>query len=208
MSYCQPSTDQRTSAWVENGGIVGRGVLLDYVSYCEKHNITPKDPLSNSAIPVSALLDIAKDQGVTFQPADILFMRLGFTKAYESLTAAQQEALPKRARAQFIGVAPNAESLRWMWECEFSAVAGDSPSFEQAPGDEAEWAGEPWAEEMQGGGLMHQWLLGGWGCPIGEMFDLETLSSKCQAMGRWSFFLTSVPLKVSLPMTRWFQSRF
>lgn len=26
------------------------------------------------------------------------------------------------------------------------------------------WAGKQWEEEMQGGVLLHQWLLAGWGC--------------------------------------------
>jgi hypothetical protein len=35
--------------------------------------------------------------------------------------------------------------------------------------------------------------------PIGEMFDLEALARKCEELGRWSFFVSSVPLKVSFP---------
>lgn len=100
--------------------------------------------------------------------------------------------------------------LRWIWETGFAAVAGDAPSFERAPiaGQHTAvggvWKGETWEEEMQGGGLLHQWLLGGWGLPIGEMFDLEALSSTCQELGRWTFFVSSVPLKVSLEY--WFSS--
>ena len=45
-------------------------------------------------------------------------------------------------------------------------------------------------------GMFHQWLLAGWGMPIGEMFDLERLAEHCERVGRWSFFLSSVPLKV------------
>ena len=33
--------------------------------------------------------------------------------------------------------------------------------------------------------------------PIGEYFDLEELAACCRVNGRWSFFLSSVPLKVS-----------
>jgi len=44
--------------------------------------------------------------------------------------------------------------------------------------------------------VLHEWLLAGWGCPIGELFDLEELSVRCRELGRWSFFLSSVPLKV------------
>ena len=43
---------------------------------------------------------------------------------------------------------------------------------------------------------LHEVLLAGWGCPIGEMFDLEKLSEHCKAVGRYSFFLSSMPLKV------------
>lgn len=49
---------------------------------------------------------------------------------------------------------------------------------------------------MQGGGLLHQWLLGGWGMLIGEMFDLEALAEKCRELGRSTFFLSSLPLNV------------
>jgi len=32
--------------------------------------------------------------------------------------------------------------------------------------------------------------------PIGEMFDLERLAEECEKRGRWSFFVTSAPLRV------------
>lgn len=32
--------------------------------------------------------------------------------------------------------------------------------------------------------------------PLGELFDLERLSEECRRQGRWSFFFSSVPLKV------------
>lgn len=43
---------------------------------------------------------------------------------------------------------------------------------------------------------LHEVLLSGWGCPIGEMFDLEKLAVECRKRGRWSFFLCSEPLNV------------
>lgn len=59
------------------------------------------------------------------------------------------------------------------------------------------WKGEEWEGDMQGGGLLHQWLLGGWGVMIGEMWDLERLCEKAEELGRWTCFVSSVPLKVS-----------
>jgi hypothetical protein len=73
------------------------------------------------------------------------------------------------------------EMLRWIWE-NFSAVAGDQPAFEAWP-TQKEWH-------------MHEILLAGWGCPIGELFDLERLAGRCEEQGRWSFFLVSEPCNV------------
>lgn len=43
---------------------------------------------------------------------------------------------------------------------------------------------------------LHDWLLAMWGCPIGELWDLEKLAERCKVYKRWSFFLASVPLNV------------
>ena len=133
---------------------------------------------------------------------DILFVRAGFTAAYNAMDDKAQRAIAERASPDFLGVEASAATLKWLWESGFAAVASDAPSFERAPiaGSHTAiggiWAGEPWEEEMQTGGLLHQWLLGGWGVPIGEMFDLEALAAKCTELQRWSFFVSSVPLKV------------
>ena len=39
-------------------------------------------------------------------------------------------------------------------------------------------------------------LLAGWGCPIGELFDLEKLAAHCKKEKRYSFFITSEPTNV------------
>ena len=130
------------------------------------------------------------DQNVTFRSGDILFIRSGFTAAYNALSPAEQLALSKRPRPEFMGVEPTEENLQWLWESQFAAVAGDAPAFERSPvgqGKDVNDAPPPVT--------LHQWLLGGWGMPIGEMFDLEDLAEHCRKTGRWSFFLSSVPLK-------------
>lgn len=43
--------------------------------------------------------------------------------------------------------------------------------------------------------LLHPILLAGWGTPIGELFDLDALAELCKRNNRWSFFITSVPLR-------------
>lgn len=181
---------------------MGRGVLLDYVSFAARNNI-PLDPLASASIPLPHLQAMAREAGVEFRLGDVLFIRSGFVQAYERLDPAGQKAIPERPDTSFLGVEPSPAVLRWIWESGIAAVAGDAPSFERAPVEKQWedvgkdlWASEPWAEEMQWGGLLHQFLLGGWGVPIGEMFDLEALSEKCKALGRWTFFLSSVPLKI------------
>ncbi|EFW99287.1 hypothetical protein CMQ_5708 [Grosmannia clavigera kw1407] len=188
-------------AWVERGGIVGRGVLLDYAGFCQKHGKTIA-PFSSTAITVVELEAVARYQDLELQKGDILLVRSGCTEAYERLSATEQKALADRPAPDFIGIAPTIDTLRWMWDCGFATVAGDAPSFERAPIGGLHtriggiWAGEPWEAEMQGGGLLHQWMLAGWGVPIGELFDLEALARKCVELHRWSFFVSSVPLKV------------
>lgn len=81
--------------------------------------------------------------------------------------------------------------VRWLWAHQFSAVAGDAPSFERAPIRGA---------HADPNFNLHEWVLAGWGTPIGEMFDLEKLSEHCKASGRYSFFLSSMPLKVGFPL--------
>lgn len=94
--------------------------------------------------------------------------------------------------------------LRFLWDSNFAAVAGDAPSFERSPVGGGKSDAYRVEEVMLEGGLgsLHEVLLGGWGCPIGEMFDLEGLSGICRAHGRWSFFVSSVPLKVSYGLLR------
>jgi kynurenine formamidase len=77
--------------------------------------------------------------------------------------------------------------VEWCWANKFAAVASDTPSFERAPVMGAHHDPEC---------VLHEWLLAGWGMMIGELFNLEKLTEKCKEVGRWSFFLSSVPLNV------------
>ena len=88
-----------------------------------------------------------------------------------------------------MGVESTEDMLRWLWDNQFSAVASDMVAFESSPVGRA---------EINQGTVLHQWLLSGWGMPIGEILDLEQLAEHCRETGRWSFFLSSMPLKVSL----------
>ncbi|MCJ1357681.1 MAG: hypothetical protein MMC33_007677 [Icmadophila ericetorum] len=180
------STILGIDAWASSGGIVGRGILLDYKSWAEKNSI-PLSPLTSTPIRLAHLHQLISSKNITFHPGDILFIRSGFISAYTSLTPIEQASLPSRPSADFAGLESTPEVLEWLWTNQFAAVAGDAPAFEMSP------VGNP---ETDPRFVLHQWLLAGWGMPIGEMFDLEVLSEMCQMEGRWSFFVSSVPLKV------------
>ncbi|KAE8150190.1 hypothetical protein BDV25DRAFT_115382 [Aspergillus avenaceus] len=173
-------------SWAKTGGIIGRGILIDYATWAKKHSI-PLSPFTSTPIPLTYIQQIAQETNLQFRPGDILFIRTGFTEAFDQLSEAEQRALAARPVPAFSGLQNGEETLRWLWGNQFAAVAGDSPSFETAP-----IVREDSPVEVS----LHQWCLGNWGMPIGEYFDLEGVARYCADMGRWSFFLSSVPLKV------------
>ncbi|KAJ6187281.1 hypothetical protein N7519_002189 [Penicillium mononematosum] len=175
----QSSTVGSSSLWTKGlGGIAGRGILIDYYTWASEKGIE-YNPLSTHAVPLDAVKDIARENGIEFRPGDILFLRTGFVNGYLQLNSTQREEVSKAPR--FPGLSQSRETTEWLWERQFSAVAGDNPAFECVPSANPEW-------------LLHPILLAGWGTPIGELFDLEALAEKCKKLKRWSFFLTSAPL--------------
>ncbi|KAL4864186.1 hypothetical protein BDV12DRAFT_16211 [Aspergillus spectabilis] len=175
-------------SWSNAGGIIGRGILIDYAAWARRNSI-PLTPFITSTIALSSLLQILTETSTTPRPGDILFVRTGFTAAYNALSADEEQAIANRPTPDFAGVENGEKTLRWLWENQFAAIASDSPSFEPAPLVRE-------AEGVKAEVTLHQWCLSGWGMPIGEYFDLEELARVCAERGRWSFFLSSVPLKV------------
>lgn len=101
--------------------------------------------------------------------------------AQATKSTAELAELQKQQPHKFCGVEQTEDVLKWIWE-NFSAVAGDQPSFECWPTQKS-WH-------------LHEVLLAGWGCPIGELFHLEKLAEQCKKEGRWSFFVASEPCNV------------
>ncbi|OJD10249.1 hypothetical protein AJ78_08668 [Emergomyces pasteurianus Ep9510] len=164
-------------------GITGRGILIDYASYAAKKGIK-YSTFSTHQIRLADILEIAADCNLTFKRGDILFIRIGVTYEWDNLmTADQKRAYSMNPMPEHAGVEATTEMLRWLWDTGFSAVAGDAISWEVYP---------PQTPNI----FLHEYLLAGWGVPIGELFDLEALSRTCQELGRWTFFLSSVPLNM------------
>lgn len=89
--------------WVENVGIVGRGVLLDCATWAETQG-EPVNCFQKQVISLSALQGVVSSQGISFQPGDILFTRTGWPLAYERPTPLEYQQLADCLKPQTIGI--------------------------------------------------------------------------------------------------------
>ncbi|CAK7225429.1 hypothetical protein SBRCBS47491_005887 [Sporothrix bragantina] len=176
--------------WHERGCLVARGVLLDYRAYAERHNISYTS-LDKHVISIADLEACALEQNTELRPGDVLLVRCGFTEEMSQLSPDEQTKVLYGYR--FCGVESSVEMAKWLWNHRFSAVAGDSISFEvsppqlkQADGSVKEGTGAEY--------VLHPYLLSGFGMSIGELWDLKKLAATCAELKRYSFMLTSVPL--------------
>lgn len=70
-----------THNWCEKGGIVGRGVLCDWLRwYEEKNGKTAPSAVSRHEIPVEELKETLKWQSTTLRQGDILVIRSGYVR--------------------------------------------------------------------------------------------------------------------------------
>ena len=114
-------------AWSEKG-IVGRGVLIDYHTWRVQNNIE-YEPFRTGSIPLKHLKEILKSQGTELKFGDILIIRSGYMDSYNKKSRSEIAELVKVQPPCFAGVEQSEDMLQWIWE-NFSAVAGDQPSFE------------------------------------------------------------------------------
>lgn len=146
-----------------------------------------------SAYPVSfsGLLEVLKSQNLSeedIRPGDIIIIRFGYISQYEGMSdekRARLDELYRKQKPENIGIEPSERLLEFLWEKKVAAVAGDTRSFEVWPCSQTQWH-------------LHEWLLAGWGMPIGELFNLENLSKTCEEAKRYTFFFTSSPMNVRL----------
>ena len=142
---CRPTTDALTGTagqgetndtfptlehWHERGGLVGRGVLLDYRAYAEAEGIQYSSYKAHG-ISVTNLESVLKYQGTVFKGGDILILRTGLTEDLSAASAKEQEAMLGTHEAA--GVQGNRETAKWIWNHHFSAVACDTIAFEVLP---------------------------------------------------------------------------
>jgi len=180
-----------------NHGIAGRGILLDWRSYADKKGI-PFNSYEADRISYADLEACGRDQGIDIRPqaqggdvqiGDMLFIRSGFVQSYWAKSAEERNKLALRPHAlgpddgqRWAGVKQEEPMIDWLHDCYFATVGGDAPAFEAWPTNQEYY--------------IHEYLLALWGCPLGEMIDLEALARTCREKGRWTFFVTSAPANV------------
>ncbi|KAK3937702.1 hypothetical protein QBC46DRAFT_391977 [Diplogelasinospora grovesii] len=176
-----PTLDQ----WQARGGVVGRGVLIDFKAYMD-HLGKEYHPLDGYRITVEDIEKVAAHQGAEFKAGDILIIRTGYTEILEAPTA---EDFDKFQKGTLSGVHGAEETARWVWNKRLAAVAGDMHAFEAIPALQADGS--------VGGPLdlvLHPYFLCMFGMPIGELWDLKAVGAYCKKVGRYTFLLTSMPL--------------
>ena len=185
----QSGTRNGIEHWARRG-IAGRGVLIDFARYAEHAGIaySPGAVSSNErhAFTAGQLQACADWQGVQFQVGDILIVRTGWVGWYLNLNEAERTQLAQPGALQVAGLEQGETSLRFLWDHHFAAIACDNPPFEAYPP-------APNADGSAGA-MMHETIIGLFGMPIGEMFQLDDLADACAADKRYEFLFTSAPL--------------
>ncbi|UPL04157.1 hypothetical protein LCI18_015091 [Fusarium solani-melongenae] len=172
-------------------GIASRAILIDWYSWATEVKGLEVDAMTGYQIPFEELLEVLAHQGMSeesFREGDILVVRSGYILQYETMAQEKKDLLHERYKAEKpenIGVKPSRRFLEFLWNRRLSAVAGDSRSFEAWPCTELDWH-------------FHEWLLAGWGMPIGELFDLEEVAKVCKSQKRYTFFLSSSPMNATV----------
>jgi hypothetical protein len=201
--------------WHERGGLVARGVLIDFKAWFERKAAAEGKtgaeaichPIGGHRITVEDIEAVAKDQNVDFHAGDVLIIRTGMTEVFDAPTP---EDFGKMQTMQFSGVNGTLATAKWLWNQHFAAVASDNFAFEALP--PLDENGEQTAMENLGKcflaaryillrstnkhSVLHGWLLAMFGMSIGELWDLKALSAHCAKTGRYSFLLTSCPLNI------------
>lgn len=115
--------------WHQRGGLVARGVLVDYRAWVESQG-KKYDCFSDLRITTDELEQVAKWEGVEFRQGDIIIVRTGFTEELSGRTAEEQERLLARPHC---GVEGTPQSAAWHWNKHFAGVAGDAMAYETIP---------------------------------------------------------------------------
>jgi kynurenine formamidase len=151
--------------------IVTRGVLLDVA----RHRDVSALP-GGEAITADELDRVAAAQGVEIEAGDALLVRTGFMSTY----VARQDW---RGYTDDDCPGLSYTAVEWLREKDVAAVASDTFRVEVKPFELPD-VRSPFHLLA----IVHMGLL------LGEIFDLDGLTSSCEALGTWEFLFVALPL--------------
>lgn len=124
--YAKESNVNSLQPW-SNKGLAGRGILIDYASYAQRRDISVAH-FAPHGITIDDVKAVAAEQGVTFQPGDVFFLRTGYVKAYQASSEERKKEIA--SVREWCGLSQGPETTQWLWERQFAALVSDSPAFE------------------------------------------------------------------------------
>lgn len=108
-------------------------MLIDYATWAEKRGME-YSTFSTHQVRLSDILEIAEESGIVFQKGDVLFVRVGVTKEWDTvMTEQQKQKYSENPSPEHAGVEATTDMLRWLWDSGFAAIASDSISWEVRP---------------------------------------------------------------------------
>lgn len=189
-------TDHGIDHWAARG-IVGRGVLADIGAWREAQgrglHMSEADPIEPGDV-----LGCLADAHVSVEPGDVLLLRTGWLGWYRGLGEPERAAMAENHANP--GLRPGTATAAMLWDLHIAAVAADNPSLEVWP--VGALAGPELLDEVRADRsrtpelFVHTALLPLLGMPIGELWDLDALAADCADDGRFTFLLTSAPLRL------------
>jgi kynurenine formamidase len=158
--------------------LVSRGVLLDVGRHLQPESGELPD---GYAITVADLESCIAAQGPSSRvgTGDIVVVRTG------QLARVRRDGWGEYAGGPAPGL--SLTTAGWLHDSEIAAIATDTWGFEVRPNEFDVPAFQP----------LHQVVIPNIGLTIGEMWDLEELSTACAGLGRYDFLLSAPPLKIT-----------
>lgn len=156
-------------------GIMSRGVLLDIAK------LKGADELPvNYGITPDDLNAACAAQNVSIEPGDVVLVRTGHIRRFTV----------QKDRNAFCGLQPGVtpECAEWVYDHCVAAIAADNLAVEVIP---------PGMAQQYMPLPFHMLTLRDMGCPLGEMFHLETLAADCALDGKYSFLFSAPPLAIT-----------
>ena len=151
---------------------VGRGVLIDIVSY-KGGSLDTGYGISRADIE-GALTK----QGVEIHEGDIVILRTGEVPAYYGMNSGE------RARWHLSQMGIVKDVIPWIRETRIAAIAADNLTIERSP--------NPDRRNYN----LHGNILRDMGVYIGELWTVEELAADCAEDGRYEFFICAPPLHI------------